>query len=860
MKKTKKIKALLISLLQFILIVNLVLPTSAEGLNKSHEFTYQDESHEISVDVEYDSNAKKDAYNYESLNDTVEELQNTEDEKKLDSDDDTLDTDIEDKKESSEEPQNVENFIADFEIPPIKTSTRLLTKVGSVQSAPVADDANDQSIGQYSINIDVSYNQDTEKIDVKAAFFDSDGNVPSDIAQNFYVYFYTTANGTPNRNKIITNNNTISKSFTLSEKEYDIHVELLDANENLLAKSDSRKITGHKPTIKKSDIVVTASSDNEDTGEIEVKGEYKRLAYRVKSETEYKIVEGNRITGLHPGDYYVKSPAFSDGNDYFLSSSAFLITVSGGGVAPVTEYYAYTNGDENVSFKLTKQGIKPGSDISVYIKPVNSNTHYIIQDSITIEPKKNYGQSSFYPSTGELYISNITGDITITAISKEKATVSSITVKNVSFNKNGIYSEENPSIQTTFQVVAKDKDGETVPDTNIYFRDDLNGTSYTNVKKTDENGIATFVYSYKINPENGNTKADYYPLFGTTSSFDKITVSTDIHLVLQLKKDLVLYTHQIIATDKGDDGRVINVPDGYEIWTGTVHQGAITIGSGKWQMAIDGEFNGLSSGQHVIRAGEKISQDGRTIYLASDYDYFDVPKGQWNVDVNTTGSDSVIFTGETHLKAGYGGTVYVFAKPKDGFKIDVLSINKPSYVSGSVHYNEEGGYIVIEGISGSITLTVKAVSSFLPVYDVKNTEEKKDEISSADSNSESEKSNTYETKKDIKITEKNVQSPNNSQVVIKNQNAPNVKKTEETPAVENEEEKSKIKDTSIDDNKERNKIKKDKIEDKEVPLAPTLSGYEDENKDSYIWLLYVIAAVAIASLVAYETHKKRFQE
>ena len=112
----------------------------------------------------------------------------------------------------------------------------------------------------------------------------------------------------------------------------------------------------------------------------------------------------------------------------------------------------------------------------------------------------------------------------------------------------------------------------------------------------------------------------------------------------------------------------------------------------------------------MIRAGENISQDGRTIYLASDYDYFDVPKGQWNVDVNTTGSDSVIFTGETHLKAGYGGTVYVFAKPKDGFKIDVLSINKPSYVSGSVHYNEEGGYIVIEGISGSITLTVKAVS------------------------------------------------------------------------------------------------------------------------------------------------------
>ncbi len=108
-------------------------------------------------------------------------------------------------------------------------------------------------------------------------------------------------------------------------------------------------------------------------------------------------------------------------------------------------------------------------------------------------------------------------------------------------NENGIYSEENPYIQTTFTVIVKDQYGEIVPGTKVYFKDDEREVSATQTRTTGADGTAAFTYSYGISVETGATTADYNALFALDSAFTDALAEQDIHLVLQQKKDLVLY-------------------------------------------------------------------------------------------------------------------------------------------------------------------------------------------------------------------------------------------------------------------------------------------------------------------------------
>ena len=55
-----------------------------------------------------------------------------------------------------------------------------------------------------------------------------------------------------------------------------------------------------------------------------------------------------------------------------------------------------------------------------------------------------------------------------------------------------------------------------------------------------------------------------------------------------------------------------------------------------------------------------------------------------------------------------GGTVYVWATAEEGYEITGYAVDKPAFVSGSLAYDEENGYIAIEGVTGSLTLRVTA--------------------------------------------------------------------------------------------------------------------------------------------------------
>ena len=349
--------------------------------------------------------------------------------------------------------------------------------------------------------------------------------------------------------------------------------------------------------------------------------------------------------------------------------------------------------------------IKPTASRSVYVKPTDTKRYYI--SGVSVRPEQN-AEISFYESTGEVFLRNVTGDVSLIPQVVEKSVPTTLAVTGVQFHQNGIYSEENPSIQTTLTVAVRDQFGRPVPGARIYFKDDESEVSFVQSRETNSEGDVSFRYSYGI--EEGNTTADYNAVFSTGSGFaaGEVTAQQDIHLVLQRKADLILYQNQIIGTTPGEkNGRVIDVPDNYEIWTGEVHQGAIVIGSGKWQRARNGEFTGLSAGQHILRAGEWVNEAAHTFYFASDYADFFVPRGLWKVAVDVSASAHVSFPQGTELTAEPGVDLFLYAEPEDGFWISSYSVDKPGRIGG-LAYDEDNGYFIIQGVSGNVLLTVIA--------------------------------------------------------------------------------------------------------------------------------------------------------
>ena len=360
--------------------------------------------------------------------------------------------------------------------------------------------------------------------------------------------------------------------------------------------------------------------------------------------------------------------------------------------------------NENVKWRKTDFTLISGTSGSVYINPVNSETHVI--NDVTVSPEGN-ATVTYSSSTGEVFIQNISGDITLTPVVVEKRIPTTLEVS-YHFNENGIYSEENPFIQVTFYVTVKDQFGEIVPRANVYIKNDENEVSPWK-RTSDLNGVATFTYSYGISVESGDTAADYNALFALDDGFTNARTTQDIHLVLQQKQNLTLYENQIIGTAPGaSNGKVIDVPERYEIWTGEVHQAALVVGSGEWVRAVDGTFTNLSAGQHILRAGEYVDESTNTFYFASDYADFFVPRGVWNVIADLENAQHVIFTGETEQVAEPGGTVYFYVAPEEGYEITGYTVDKPNYLSGGVRYSEENGFVVLEGVTGNVTLTVIA--------------------------------------------------------------------------------------------------------------------------------------------------------
>lgn len=221
------------------------------------------------------------------------------------------------------------------------------------------------------------------------------------------------------------------------------------------------------------------------------------------------------------------------------------------------------------------------------------------------------------------------------------------------------------------------------------------------------NGKIDFTYNYAFGEY--EKRGDWVSQFALDSAFTKAVVNQDIHVVKQLKSELRIYTNQVIGTAYNEkNGRVTNVPENYELWTGEFVQGAIVVGTGEWVHPVNGEFTGLCAGQHGIRAGESVDYTNNTFYLASDFSYVTIGRGVWKVSVDKAASTHVIYAGELTQSAEPGGVVYIYVKPEKGYEVSEFAVDNPSYVSGGIRYDEEGGFLIIDGVTGNITVTVKA--------------------------------------------------------------------------------------------------------------------------------------------------------
>ena len=396
-----------------------------------------------------------------------------------------------------------------------------------------------------------------------------------------------------------------------------------DASVSSTGTFELKKFTSLKGFLKS-----TPSPDGEALGTIFVSEDYPDLdkisvlEYYTSANPSVKTAEGTEITGLEPNTYYVKVPARADNNTFFITSGNQSVKVDEG--EAVARYVIRTEDDSRVKWTRTVFETQEGSarTFVTYAVPVDSEKYYI--ENVIAVPAEN-AAISFYPATGETDITNVTGDVLLKAVVIEKSVPTTVEIVDTYVFEDAIYSEENPAIRFFFEIKVLDQNNEVIPGATVYFKDDISEVSYTKKLETDANGQASLFYAYGI-PEGAST-ADYKAVFAFDNEFSKGVIEKELYLVLQLKKDLVLTTDQITGTEPGKtDGKVTDVPDGYEIWTGEVHDDAIVVGSGIWAPPVDNAFTGLSVGQHLIRFAQRYDRESATVYLHSDYDYFDIPR------------------------------------------------------------------------------------------------------------------------------------------------------------------------------------------------------------------------------------------
>lgn len=373
---------------------------------------------------------------------------------------------------------------------------------------------------------------------------------------------------------------------------------------------------------------------------------------------------------------------------------AVLITLS----IPISVNAVYSNvytvtltQDSRVKYSSVQKEtfeIKENAYRSIYAKSIDKD-YYI--DDIDVNPAEN-ADVSYNVKTGEVFIENVSSDITLTPVLKKNTSAEKIDVE-WALAGNGNYDEENPAAYVKFKATVSDSDGNPVVNTKISLKADESDKSASTSAATDKNGVAQLKHSYGLGEHTAVITAG------------DVSKTVTFNVVQHKKSELELYTYQLKDSLKNTStGSVSGLNPLYEYYTSPLHYAAIVVGSGEWKTPENGEIKNLSAGQYALRFREHT--EGNTIYLHSDYNFFTIGRAEWTVKADTENSTNVSFA-DDELYAAPGSDVYYYVTPDKGYEISDYSVDKPSYIS-EIDYNAEKGYIRLGGVTGSVNLTVKA--------------------------------------------------------------------------------------------------------------------------------------------------------
>ena len=300
---------------------------------------------------------------------------------------------------------------------------------------------------------------------------DENGKVPANVTDYKYA-FYT--NTSKNYGWINDSDGTVettrSISGTPAGTKYEIYAELWDENNKTLFKSESITITAIKPTFNKNEPVITTTESIEDqaTGTITVEGNYDRIACYSESNTSKVIeVEGNVITGLAAGNYYVYSPYYRDGDTFYITSSKIKVNV---GERPLERYNVTLDTDghaywwsENSKYTIRKIfEVREGDELEYTVRANDDYVSDWINGDVTWTPQENADVEIIKTDDTEwtVKITNIKGDITLNAKGEEKPIlkykVTAAGDENADWSKSEI--ELLPGTGTTLYVKPKNTD------------------------------------------------------------------------------------------------------------------------------------------------------------------------------------------------------------------------------------------------------------------------------------------------------------------------------------------------------------------------------------------------------------------
>lgn len=431
----------------------------------------------------------------------------------------------------------------------------------------------------------------------------------------------------------------------------------------------------------------------------------KGLQKKLKIKTNIKWISAFLITVI------VLSLVIIPINTFAASSVSYTITLD----AVENGKWTGTGGKTQINIK-EKTGYK-----SVYIKPISSD-YYV--DSVYIEPAEN-ANFTLNNKTGEVYIDNVIGDVTLHAVIKAKSVPYSLSLA-YEFIPEQSRDAVDRAIQVSFTLTAKDQNGQPVPGAKVKFKKDSSESSYYYNGTTDNNGSLTITQSYG----KGNYTAEA-ALFNGEELIDKAL--QEVNIIEQERLTYFPSYNLQHSQANQNNGAIYGLDDRFEYFTAPLTDGEYYNygeGGGSWQPVTNGQITGLAPGTYGIRFKEYADYDNNTYYMSSFPVRLLIETCSYTVNIDIP--DDLASVRTKTLYASQNGTIYLPITPEDGYEISniyanyqkVFDINdnpiEPSIKSSNasyedVLYNKEDNLIVITGITGNIDLTIKTEKILKPL-------------------------------------------------------------------------------------------------------------------------------------------------